>query len=345
MSAPRVSVKYTRSGVRRRRTLVPCTNVPRTRPQHRIFRSRVAAVSIALSCAVSFSLVEDASAQSIPSQEESPWLGVALENGKVGALIKSVDVGSPAEVAGLEAGDEITSVDDIPTTIPADVFSIVLRIPVGRRVRVNVERGGKAIKRTVRLAARPDLDEMKKRAREPAAAAETEALECRSDNPLDPGVGIGGDIVFLVPIGAFADNTGPQLGPLLHIVWPAARKLELTMRGGYLFGFPKTVGTRTSASVDIAVLTTFGARYFFTARPLGFYGAGEIGANLFSPQSNVGNSELLFRLGTNFGVGYVISKHLPLDFRGQLSVHNLLGQKFGEATWLSIGVSAGYMFY
>lgn len=159
------------------------------------FRSRVAAVSIALSCAVSFSLTEDASAESIPSQAP-PWLGVALENGKVGVLVKSVVAGSPAEAAGLEAGDEITAVANVPVKGPTDVISTVRGLAVGRTVRVDFERGGKAQSKMVKLAARPDpVDMMRKKiVGKPVPAF---ALEAISGSGPTSAAGLKGQVVVL----------------------------------------------------------------------------------------------------------------------------------------------------
>ena len=40
-----------------------------------------------------------------------PWLGVAIENGQIGALVKSSMKDTPANKAGILEGDEIVTID------------------------------------------------------------------------------------------------------------------------------------------------------------------------------------------------------------------------------------------
>lgn len=84
-----------------------------------------------------------------------------------GALINSVERGSPADLAGLEAGDLILEVDDetIALSEPTDVPPFRLALadrPVGSRLKLKIQRDGRA--RTVELTSRelevPLVDEL-----------------------------------------------------------------------------------------------------------------------------------------------------------------------------------------
>lgn len=65
--------------------------------------------------------------------------------------------------------------------------------------------------------------------------------------------------------------------------------------------------------------------------------------------SAVENLDTRPRFGGNFGLGYIISKRLPIDVRAQFSLLNLFGKedqvqgvKIDEKTLYGIGISAGY---
>ena len=51
------------------------------------------------------------------------------------------------------------------------------------------------------------------------------------------------------------------------------------------------------------------------------------------------------RAGFNLGVGYVLSKDLPIDVRLQFSYLNLIGTGSGEPALMGLGLSAGYSFF
>jgi hypothetical protein len=79
----------------------------------------------------------------------------------------------------------------------------------------------------------------------------------------------------------------------------------------------------------------------------GVYGAAELALNLMSAHASIAgssNSTSITREGVNLGVGYVISKELPIDIRAQFSLLNLLGKETNEKTFMAIGLSGGYTF-
>lgn len=74
---------------------------------------------------------------------EHPALGIFCRDagGEKGALVDSVLAGSPAEKAGMKAGDVITELDGKPVTNQIDYARSMLKQRVGAVIRVKVARG------------------------------------------------------------------------------------------------------------------------------------------------------------------------------------------------------------
>lgn len=175
--------------------------------------------------------------------------------------------------------------------------------------------------------------------------AATVAMPSTAKADTDGKVGIGGDLLLLVPVGDLSDGTGVLLGPVLRGGYRVLPPLEVTGRIGYLFGFNKSVGGGSSSLSDIPIWA--GARYFFLDPDAGPYGGAEIGLNVLRASASAGGidfSDSTTRFGFNLQAGYVISKELPIDFKLQFSHLNLLGQEDGETAALGIGLSAGYTY-
>jgi hypothetical protein len=168
----------------------------------------------------------------------------------------------------------------------------------------------------------------------------------------DKKITVGADVLFVLPVGNLSDVTGPQIGPLLRGGYRLMARLELTARIGYLFAFGKTqnptpLSTANTSITDIPVW--LGARYFLMDAPAGLYGAAEIGMNFLNASYTVNPGTIQkstgdTRAGFNLGVGYVISKDLPIDLRLQYSRLNLIGENGEGALW-GFGLSAGYSFF
>jgi hypothetical protein len=149
-----------------------------------------------------------------------------------------------------------------------------------------------------------------------------------------------------------------MIGPLLRFDYRVVEQLELTGRIGYLTGLSTTTsGFAQGSQVDThlsGVPIWMGARYFFMKdKPFaGVYGAAELGMNLLynssvlrdSTGQSITLSDSYNRFGFDLGAGYIISRELPIDFRLQYTMLNLLGRVGGETTAHAIGVSAGYTF-
>jgi membrane-associated protease RseP (regulator of RpoE activity) len=71
-----------------------------------------------------------------------PWLGVQLQSVPVNqVLVDGVTPGSPADQAGIGAGDVIVAVNGKPVASPGDVDAALGGMHVGQTVAVSVERG------------------------------------------------------------------------------------------------------------------------------------------------------------------------------------------------------------
>ncbi len=185
-------------------------------------------------------------------------------------------------------------------------------------------------------------------------------------------VSFGAEAQMLVPVGDLSEGSGLLLGPVVRFGYRVARPVELTASAGYLFGLTKDTSTgplQGNGGLNLVPLMV-GARFFFfpdaeseresdrnrgnAHRYSGLYLATEIGLNLIIPKAEVAgksveNLDTRPRFGGNFGLGYIISKRLPIDVRAQFSLLNLFGKEdevsgvqIDEKTLYGIGISAGY---
>ncbi len=106
------------------------------------------------------SVAGTASAQKV--EQVKPWLGVAIEAGKVGVAVKDVIAGTPAAEYGLKAGDEITAIGGTKVSKPEELIQVVRSQGVGNTVKVEYLRAGKSETKDVKLVARPDELELVK---------------------------------------------------------------------------------------------------------------------------------------------------------------------------------------
>ena len=72
-----------------------------------------------------------------------PWLGLVTQTSNAGLVVTDVPPGSPAERAGLRAGDTITAVDGTPVRTHAELYRSVWRAGVpGTAIRLTIQRDG-----------------------------------------------------------------------------------------------------------------------------------------------------------------------------------------------------------
>jgi S1-C subfamily serine protease len=86
---------------------------------------------------------------------ERPYLGVTTAQHPDGAEIQNVTPGSPAETAGLQPGDVITSVDGRTIRAPDDVAAAVSAKQPGDRVDIELSNGAQERTAVVPLGTRP----------------------------------------------------------------------------------------------------------------------------------------------------------------------------------------------
>lgn len=89
-------------------------------------------------------------------QSARAWMGVAIEKGPSGVLVKDTFPGTPAATAGLQAGDEILKVNEQVVTSPPELIAYIGQQGVGFTVTVSFRRGGQEQKRQLDLVAKPD---------------------------------------------------------------------------------------------------------------------------------------------------------------------------------------------
>lgn len=89
------------------------------------------------------------------------WIGISFDvsgdrSGRaVEVVIVEVRPGSPAEAAGLRAGDRVVSINDLDSPSELASLSERLHLKEGDRVSVNVERDGRSLRMRLRAAKRP----------------------------------------------------------------------------------------------------------------------------------------------------------------------------------------------
>lgn len=74
----------------------------------------------------------------------------------IGAEVQSVESGSPAETAGLQEGDIITKVGELPITDPRSLTAAVRMLAAGESTQVELTRGGETTTIDVTVAAPPE---------------------------------------------------------------------------------------------------------------------------------------------------------------------------------------------
>lgn len=150
----------------------------------------------------------------LEAQDITPELAsaLALEQQPRGALVARVNKGSPAAKAGVRVGDVITALEGQAVTDRATLHNIEGLLPVGRPVRIDLNRDGKPLHLSAVLKARPkelagdDLDPRL------SGATFAEVPERLRQN------GVSGVIVSKVERGSRAGLNGLRTGDLITAI-------------------------------------------------------------------------------------------------------------------------------
>jgi serine protease Do len=151
-----------------------------------------------------------------------PWIGVQLRqiNSRnprdmisAGAVVANVAPGSPAEAAGLHAGDVITQLDTRPIHNSFDWDAALLDLHVGDQSKIAVKRGGRLVTVNAVVKDLPDVTASKVEViKELELVTVTPAIQAQR------GLAIGeGALVFKVS-DAVANATGLQVGDVILYV-------------------------------------------------------------------------------------------------------------------------------
>ena len=155
-------------------------------------------------------------------QDLTPDLAEALNlDVERGAIVSRVESGSPAEEAGLQAGDVIVAVDGVETEGSRDLRNAIGMVRVGEEVEVDVQRERRRLRLSVRVGGGAQTG-ARLGAVEPPPALEGATL--RDLRQGDPAHGrIEGVIVAEVEAGSPAAHNGIRPGDVIVAVKPASR--------------------------------------------------------------------------------------------------------------------------
>jgi len=155
------------------------------------------------------------------------WLGVYIQeitleiaqsfnlSKPVGALVSQVIANSPAEKAGLKAGDVILSFNKKPILDSSDLPPLVGRVPVGSKARVNLLRNGRKVSLDVTIEQLPSDDKPIAAAKSKPASSNRMGVEV-VDLDVDSMKALGrGVLVRKVVAGSPAALSGLASGDVL----------------------------------------------------------------------------------------------------------------------------------
>lgn len=121
--------------------------------------------SIGLGFAIPINLAHEIATQLLATgKAQHAYLGVTLGDGtatadgttRVGAVIRTLTPGSPADKAGLQAADVIVAIDGVPVSGAESLTAAIRERAANQKVDLTVVRGGATHDAVVTLAARPD---------------------------------------------------------------------------------------------------------------------------------------------------------------------------------------------
>ena len=92
-----------------------------------------------------------------PAWAARPWVGIALGNASGGVQVTRVLPTSPADQAGLRAGDLVTQVSGVSVTTPRSLLAITSKARIGQTLTITLTRGGQTHTKRLRIGTVPKL--------------------------------------------------------------------------------------------------------------------------------------------------------------------------------------------
>lgn len=114
-------------------------------------------IGFAISTEEVLRVVETLRDQANGVERKQGFLGVGLTDrtdGGQGAVIANVEDGSPASKAGIEEGDVVLAINDVPITGRTGMIAVVRDAQPGDTITIKVERGGKTVTLSATLVER-----------------------------------------------------------------------------------------------------------------------------------------------------------------------------------------------
>lgn len=114
-------------------------------------------IGFAISTEEVLRVVETLRDQANGVERKQGFLGVGLTDrtdGGQGAVIANVEDGSPASKAGIEEGDVVLAINDVPITGRTGMIAVVRDAQPGDTISIKVERGGKTVTLSATLVER-----------------------------------------------------------------------------------------------------------------------------------------------------------------------------------------------
>lgn len=153
------------------------------------------------------------------------WLGVYLAAERTEPVVAEVIPGSPAALAGLQAGDQLLAVGDVATPTVDGFLSAIRAQPAGSKVQLKIRRRDRESIVEVKLGERPEAGKVPAPQRSGVGTKERPAQPGGERLPEESGyLGIRvqetstGLTVAEVLAGSPAEQAGVQVGELLRTI-------------------------------------------------------------------------------------------------------------------------------
>jgi len=193
----------------------------------------------------------------IQSLDEDVAIGLGLKD-MVGALVTNVVVDSPADVAGIETGDVVTTFEDSPVENIRDLMFAVASSGSKREVELGIRRGAEFLKLTARLDVNPENEALfESRGETGKTASDTLGLSLAPlSNEVRKRFQIDDTMTGVLVVGTGGVNTGLSRGDVILRVGT-----QLVSKPSDVVGLVNTAREKGQSSVVFYVANSFGRRF------------------------------------------------------------------------------------